>query len=55
MDLKIYEKNEGVGGTWWENRYPGMFFSWFWFGREVVVVSNDFKELRSMIGWQVLL
>jgi hypothetical protein len=24
VDLRIYEKNEGVGGTWWENRYPGM-------------------------------
>lgn len=23
VDLKIYEKNAGVGGTWWENRYPG--------------------------------
>ncbi|RDW58432.1 flavin-binding monooxygenase-1 [Coleophoma crateriformis] len=23
VDLQIYEKNEGVGGTWWENRYPG--------------------------------
>jgi cation diffusion facilitator CzcD-associated flavoprotein CzcO len=23
LDLTIYEKNEGVGGTWWENRYPG--------------------------------
>lgn len=23
VDLVIYEKNEGVGGTWWENRYPG--------------------------------
>ena len=23
LDLKIYEKNEGVGGTWWENKYPG--------------------------------
>ncbi|PVH67865.1 flavin-binding monooxygenase [Cadophora sp. DSE1049] len=22
IDLQIYEKNEGVGGTWWENRYP---------------------------------
>ncbi|OJD31775.1 flavin-binding monooxygenase [Diplodia corticola] len=21
--LRIYEKNAGVGGTWWENRYPG--------------------------------
>ncbi|KAL2065385.1 hypothetical protein VTL71DRAFT_3055 [Oculimacula yallundae] len=21
--LKIWEKNEGIGGTWWENRYPG--------------------------------
>ena len=23
IDLCIYEKNAGVGGTWWENRYPG--------------------------------
>jgi cation diffusion facilitator CzcD-associated flavoprotein CzcO len=21
--LKVYEKNAGIGGTWWENRYPG--------------------------------
>ena len=21
--LKLYEKNEGVGGTWLENSYPG--------------------------------
>jgi hypothetical protein len=23
VDLQIYEKNDGIGGTWWENRYPG--------------------------------
>ncbi|EFX01581.1 flavin-binding monooxygenase [Grosmannia clavigera kw1407] len=23
VDLQIYEKNTGIGGTWWENRYPG--------------------------------
>lgn len=23
VDLQIYEKNDGVGGTWWMNRYPG--------------------------------
>ncbi|KAI9163089.1 GDP-mannose transporter [Paramyrothecium foliicola] len=23
FSLKIYEKNSGVGGTWFENRYPG--------------------------------
>lgn len=23
VDFQIYEKNEGIGGTWWENRYPG--------------------------------
>ncbi|KAF2190598.1 FAD/NAD(P)-binding domain-containing protein [Zopfia rhizophila CBS 207.26] len=23
VDLVIYEKNAGVGGTWWENKYPG--------------------------------
>lgn len=21
--LTLYEKNEAVAGTWWENRYPG--------------------------------
>lgn len=24
MDLCIYEKNDDVGGTWYENRYPGV-------------------------------
>ena len=24
IDLVIYEKNPEVGGTWWENRYPGV-------------------------------
>ncbi|ETS77313.1 hypothetical protein PFICI_11187 [Pestalotiopsis fici W106-1] len=23
IDLQIYDKNDGVGGTWWVNRYPG--------------------------------
>jgi cation diffusion facilitator CzcD-associated flavoprotein CzcO len=23
VDFQIYEKNDGIGGTWWENRYPG--------------------------------
>lgn len=23
VDLQIYEKNPGLGGTWYENRYPG--------------------------------
>jgi cation diffusion facilitator CzcD-associated flavoprotein CzcO len=23
LDVQIYEKNEEVSGTWWENRYPG--------------------------------
>jgi len=23
VEHQIYEKNEDVGGTWWENRYPG--------------------------------
>lgn len=23
VDFQIYEKNEGLGGTWFENRYPG--------------------------------
>ena len=24
LDLVIYEKNEDIGGTWYENRYPGI-------------------------------
>ncbi|GKZ34794.1 hypothetical protein AbraIFM66950_005150 [Aspergillus brasiliensis] len=24
LDLRIYEKNSGVGGTWFENNYPGV-------------------------------
>jgi hypothetical protein len=24
LDLTIYEKNDDVGGTWFENRYPGV-------------------------------
>jgi ribulose 1,5-bisphosphate synthetase/thiazole synthase len=24
IDLQILEKNQGLGGTWWENRYPGL-------------------------------
>ena len=23
FSLVVYEKNEEVGGTWWENKYPG--------------------------------
>ena len=23
VDLVVYEKNSQVGGTWWENKYPG--------------------------------
>lgn len=23
VQLQIYEKNSGIGGTWFENRYPG--------------------------------
>jgi cation diffusion facilitator CzcD-associated flavoprotein CzcO len=24
LELTIYDKNPEVGGTWWENRYPGV-------------------------------
>lgn len=27
IDLQIYEKNHDVGGTWLENRYPGV--AWY--------------------------
>jgi cyclohexanone monooxygenase len=23
FELNVFEKNAGVSGTWWENRYPG--------------------------------
>ena len=33
IDFQIYEKNEGVGGTWWENRYPGTYAHYpLWIG-----------------------
>ena len=22
VELTIYDKNDGIGGTWWSNRYP---------------------------------
>lgn len=25
VDLTVYEKNSDIGGTWWENRYPGYY------------------------------
>jgi hypothetical protein len=28
VELVIYEKNEGVGGTWWENRCVAYSFWW---------------------------
>ena len=27
VELTIYDKNEGIGGTWWSNRYPYVVFS----------------------------
>jgi hypothetical protein len=27
LDIVCYEKNSDVGGTWFENRYPGEFFT----------------------------
>jgi len=24
VELVVYEKNEGVGGVWWANNYPGV-------------------------------
>ncbi|GAP90974.1 putative flavin-binding monooxygenase [Rosellinia necatrix] len=24
VDLQIFEKNDGIGGTWWVNKYPGV-------------------------------
>lgn len=24
IELTIYDKNDGIGGTWWSNRYPGL-------------------------------
>ena len=23
IELTVYEKNSDIGGTWWENKYPG--------------------------------
>jgi hypothetical protein len=37
IDLKIYEKNHDVGGTWLENRYPGV----AWYVPFSVAKEND--------------
>lgn len=27
VQLTIYEKNDGIGGTWWSNRYPYVLYN----------------------------
>ena len=35
VDLVVYEKNSQIGGTWWENKYPGCACDSRWFARQV--------------------
>lgn len=42
LDLVIYEKNPEVGGTWFENRYPGCACG------EMHLLSKPFGLLRSI-------
>jgi hypothetical protein len=44
VDLQIYEKNEGIGGTWWENRYPGRFS----FSNICKHVTNDVQVAHAI-------
>lgn len=35
IDLSIYEKNTDIGGTWFENRYPGVACDVLFFSRSI--------------------
>ena len=51
IDFKIYDKNEGVGGTWFVNRYPGMSKgSMFPMRRDGRSASVLISELRGLVG-----
>lgn len=47
IDLQIYEKNEGVGGTWWENRYPGLYFL------NVLKAVRFILDSTSTLEWRI--
>lgn len=36
IDFWIFEKNEDVGGTWFENRYPGKSYKFSRFGLTLI-------------------
>jgi ribulose 1,5-bisphosphate synthetase/thiazole synthase len=42
LDLTIYDKNPELGGTWWENRYPGCACGKFRGGGTILSESNFF-------------
>ena len=35
-DFHIYDKNDGIGGTWWANTYPGI----SQFGYQIQNITN---------------
>lgn len=41
VDLQIYEKNEDIGGTWWENTYPGTYYDF-----QCLIRTNGVDRLR---------
>lgn len=43
LDITIYDKNEGLGGTWYENRYPGCACGMF------VWLSNVLQRRRRLM------
>jgi cation diffusion facilitator CzcD-associated flavoprotein CzcO len=46
IDFTIYDKNEDVGGTWLENRYPGVAVRCS--VRDMIALFTDIRELSAM-------
>jgi cation diffusion facilitator CzcD-associated flavoprotein CzcO len=40
-DFVMFEESEGIGGTWWKNRYPGA---------EVDLESHIYSHTKEMTG-----
>jgi hypothetical protein len=46
IDFTIYDKNEDVGGTWLENRYPGVAVRFSMI--DLTAPSTDIREFSAM-------
>ncbi|CAI7587340.1 unnamed protein product [Penicillium crustosum] len=47
IDLQIYEKNPDLGGTWYENRYPGAACEEIWEYMKDTAIKWDLEKFVS--------